>query len=325
MRSRRGVIPVVGGIILCAGVLMTSVRAAEGPPPPSPPPQRITALQAAVLGFIQGMTEYLPVSSTGHLILTNHALGLSRFSGESGPLGPKIVIDDSVEAFDIVLHLGTVLAVLGLYRKRVVQMARGLMGRDPDGMRLLAALGIAFLPAAFVGLAFNKPIKETFYNPVSVAAALAIGGVLMIVIERYFWTRRKNIPRVTQVDHVRLWQAFVIGCAQCIALMPGTSRSMITILAALVIGLDMVTAAEFSFLVALPTLGAATVYEGYKHWSVMTESVGMDGMIIGLLVTTVVAALAIKGLVKWLSGHGLAPFGYYRIALAAAVLAYFAW
>jgi len=204
-------------------------------------------------------------------------------------------------------------------------MLRGLVGRDEAGRRLLAALVVAFLPAAIIGFLFHKPIEEHLYNPVAVAAALAAGAVLMIVIEHHFWRRHKGVRRITDVAQVRLWQALVIGVAQCIAMWPGTSRSMITILAALVIGLDMLAAAEFSFLLALPTLGAATVFTGYKNWAELTAHVGPEGMLVGLVVTVVVAALAVKGFVKWLAGHGLLPFGIYRLALAVAVFAYFAW
>ena len=130
--------------------------------------------------------------------------------------------------------------------------------------------------------------------------------------------------RVTQVDQTRLWQALVIGAAQCLALWPGTSRSMITILAGLIVGLDLVTAAEFSFLLALPTLGAATLYTGYKNWGELTQHVGWPAMVVGLVVTTVVAMLAVRGFLHWLTKHGLLPFGIYRIALAAAVYASFA-
>jgi undecaprenyl-diphosphatase len=122
-----------------------------------------------------------------------------------------------------------------------------------------------------------------------------------------------------------LWQALVIGLAQCLAMWPGTSRSMITILAALVIGLDMLASAEFSFLLALPTLGAATLFTGYKNWNELTGHVGPEAMIVGLVVTVIVAVVAVKGFVKWLTGHGLLPFGIYRIALAAAVFGYFMW
>ena len=149
--------------------------------------------------------------------------------------------------------------------------------------------------------------------------AAAAGGILMIAIEYLFWTRGKGLKRITQVNKVFFWQAIVIGCAQCLAMWPGTSRSMITMLAALVVGLDMVAAAEFSFLLALPTLGAATVYSGYKHWNEMWQAAGIGGIIVGLVVSGIVAAIAVKAFIKWLTRHGLYPFGIYRIILAVAV------
>jgi undecaprenyl-diphosphatase len=203
-------------------------------------------------------------------------------------------------------------------------MARGLVGRNADGLRLLTALAVAFVPAAIVGLLAHQWIKANLFNPMSVIAALAVGGVLMIVIEHYFWRRRAGKSQATPVDQIRMRQALIIGLAQCLAMWPGTSRSMITMLAALVVGLDMVAAAEFSFLLALPTMGAATLYEGYKSWHELSQSVGPEALVIGLVTSAVMAALAVKGFVKWLTGHGLLPFGIYRIALAAAVLAYFA-
>ena len=290
---------------------------------PSAVPEALSTLQAAILGAIQGLTEYLPVSSTGHLILANHAMGLTPVVDPAHPLTSGFQENHAVHAFDIVLHAGTFLAVLGLYRKRVWQMLRGLAGKDPAGLNLLFALAMAFLPAAVVGYKFKDVIEERLYNPVAVAGALAVGGVLMMVIEHYFWRRRRNAQRITNVCDVRLWQALVIGLAQCLAMWPGTSRSMITILAALVIGLDMLASAEFSFLLALPTLGAATLFTGYKNWNELTVHVGPETMIVGLVVTVIVAVVAVKGFVKWLAGHGLLPFGIYRLVLAAAVYAYF--
>jgi undecaprenyl-diphosphatase len=250
-------------------------------------------------------------------------MGLSHFSDPAHPLRSGLEKVPAVDAFEIVIQLGAILAVLGIYRKRVGQMALGVVGRDAAGLRLLAALAIAFLPAAVIGVLCHHWIKAHLFNPTSVIAALAVGGVLMIVIERYFWRRGGGTARLTQVDRVAMGQALVIGLAQCLAMWPGTSRSMITMLAALVVGFDMVAAAEFSFLLALPTLGAATLYEGYKSWDVLSRSAGPEVIVIGLVVSGVVAALAVKGFVRWLTGHGLAPFGVYRIALAAAVYAYF--
>jgi undecaprenyl-diphosphatase len=315
----------LGLLVVAAAAFAESAAppAGEEPEETVAGPARISAWQAAVLGVVEGLTEYLPVSSTGHLILTGHAMGLSHFSDPAHPLRSGLEKVPAVDAFEIVIQLGAILAVLGIYRKRVGQMALGVVGRDAAGLRLLAALAIAFLPAAVIGVLCHHWIKAHLFNPTSVIAALAVGGVLMIVIERYFWRRGGGTARLTQVDRVAMGQALVIGLAQCLAMWPGTSRSMITMLAALVVGFDMVAAAEFSFLLALPTLGAATLYEGYKSWDVLSRSAGPEVIVIGLVVSGVVAALAVKGFVRWLTGHGLAPFGVYRIALAAAVYAYF--
>jgi len=313
---------VVGILALGAAAVMAATVSSEEP---AAGPERISTVQAAILGVIQGLTEYLPVSSTGHLILANYWMGLTRSVDEAHRLTSGIIQSEAVDAFDVVLHAGTFLAVLGLYRKRVGQMAKGLVGRNPAGLQLLVVLVIAFIPAAGFGYAFKKfKVDELLYNPVAVAAALAVGGVLMIAVEHFFWRRRGQGRRTSDVCGVRLWQAVVIGLAQCVALWPGTSRSMITILAALVIGLDMLAAAEFSFLLALPTLGAATAYTLHKDWQQLVEHVGPLAMMVGLVVTFIVAVLAMKGLIKWLTRHGLLPFGIYRLALAAAVLAYFA-
>jgi len=312
-------------VMVCTLGIALAVAVASPASANEPEPKKISAGQAAILGAIQGLTEYLPVSSTGHLILVNHAMGLMTVEDPTHPLTSAFEENRTVHVFDVVLHAGTFLAVLGLYRKRVWQMLRGLAGKDPAGLNLLFVLAIAFLPAAVVGFKFYDVIEERLYNPVAVVGALAVGGVLMIVVEHYFWRRRKDARRVTDVAQVAYWQAAVIGLAQCLAMWPGTSRSMITILAALVVGLDMLAAAEFSFLLMLPTVGAATVLTGLKHWHGLTAAAGADGVLIGLVVTAVVGALAIKGLVKWLTGHGLMPFGIYRIALAAAVFGYFMW
>jgi undecaprenyl-diphosphatase len=314
------VVMFAAGAVLAAGVAGSDNANREAFPPV--PQRHLSVLDAALLGVIEGLTEYLPVSSTGHLILMNHAMGLSS-TDQAHPFTGGISKTPGVDAFDIVIQLGAILAVLGLYRRRVLKMLKGLVGQDPAGLRLLVCLVVAFLPAAVVGFLGHHWITEHLFNPMSVIIALAVGGVLMIVIEHVFWRRRPDVKRITDVCDVRLWQALIIGLAQVLAMWPGTSRSMITILAALVIGLDMIAAAEFSFLLALPTLGAATVYAGYKNWGDLTTYVGVDAMVVGLVVSGVVAALAVKGFVRWLSGHGLLPFGVYRIALAGALVAYF--
>jgi undecaprenyl-diphosphatase len=290
---------------------------------PAPPARNeITAGKAAILGVVEGITEYLPVSSTGHLILAGHYMGLTHFSDRVGPFGRMLDRErmKAIDAFAIVIQLGAILAVLGLYRRRVGQMCLGLVGRSHDGIHLFAVLLVAFLPAAVVGKLFHHKIEEYLFGPVPVALALGVGGVLMIVVEHFFWRRRRNSPRVGDVAKVLFWQGLVIGLAQCLAMWPGTSRSMITILAGLVVGLDMMAAAEFSFLLALPTLSAATIYSAWKDWGALREAAGIDGLLIGLVVSGVVAAIAVKGFVAWLTRHGLLPFGVYRILLAIALL-----
>ena len=291
--------------------------------PPAQPQQKITIPQAAILGVVEGVTEYLPVSSTGHLILAGHAMGLSHFTEEKGFWGRKLEKAPAIDAFEIVIQLGAILAVLGLYRRRVGQMCLGLAGRNTAGLRLVGLLLVAFLPAAAVGYLFHKKIEEHLFGPIPVIIAMAAGGILMIVVEHFFWTRRKTAQRTTQVDAVLFRQAIVIGLAQCLAMWPGTSRSMITILAGLVVGLDMVTAAEFSFLLALPTLCAATVYSGYKQWHELMAATGPAGLAVGLVVSGVVAAVAVKAFVMWLTRHGMMPFGMYRIIAAVFLYRYF--
>lgn len=290
------------------------------------PPEKLSLIKSAILGVVEGLTEYLPVSSTGHLILAGHFMGLVHYSDQAGPFG-KLLDKDKMQAinsFDIVIQLGAILAVLGLYRKRVGQMCAGLVGQNPQGLKLFALLVVAFLPAAIVGVPLHKKIEAFLFGPVPVAYALAVGGVLMIVVE-YFYRRSKSAkPRITDLDMITFRQALIIGIAQIFAMWPGTSRSMITIVAALLVGLDMLAAAEFSFLLALPTLMGATVISAHEDWSVLKQVAGIDGMIVGMVVSGIVAALAIKGFVKWLTHHGLTPFGIYRIIVAALVFLFLA-
>ncbi len=316
---------IASGYALAAPATPASAPALSSAPAdrPAPTDHRISPGEAAILGVVEGITEYLPVSSTGHLILAGYFMDLVKLSDEPGPLGPKIVKSDAIDAFDIVIQLGAILAVVGLYRKRVEQMGLGVIGRDPAGRKLVILLLIAFLPAAIVGLVAHKAIKAYLFSPYPVTAALIVGGVLMIVVEHFFWTKRKDRPR-TSIDAMTYAQALFIGLAQVLAMWPGTSRSMITMLAALVVGLDMIAAAEFSFLLALPTLGAATLYEGYKSRHELFQAAGLDGLLIGLFVSAIVAAVAVAAFVKWLTRHGMMPFGIYRIVLGIVLILIFA-
>ena len=282
--------------------------------------EKLTLVQAAILGVVEGITEYLPVSSTGHLILAGHFMNLIHYSDKTGIFG-KLIDKDKMEAlnsFDIVIQFGAILAVVGLYRNRIGQMCAGLLGKNPKGLKLLGLLVVAFLPAVIIGLPLDETIEAYLFGPVPVAWALAVGGVVMIVVE-YFYRKDKSTGRIRDLDMVTFRQALIIGIAQVLAMWPGTSRSMITILAGLLVGLDMLAAAEFSFLLALPTLMGATTVSAIKHWDVLTQIAGIDGIVVGLVVSGIVAALAVKGFVKWLTHHGLTPFGIYRLIAAALV------
>ncbi len=273
--------------------------------------------QATILGLVEGITEYLPVSSTGHLIITSALLGLGQ------PPETKRAVD----AFNIVIQGGAILAVLGLYWSRVGQMIAGLLGSSPAGLRLFRNLIVAFIPAAILGFLLNEWIERHLFYPVPVMAALAIGGVLMIVIGR--WQRRffhgdehadpADAHCHVDIEHLTWRRALIIGLLQCVAMWPGTSRSMTTIVGGMFVGLRPRQAAEFSFLLGLPTLGAACVYSALKNFTSsepnMIEALGLGPIIVGVLVATVSAAIAIKWLVAFLSRHGLAAFGWYRLGL----------
>lgn len=277
--------------------------------------------QAVILGLVEGITEYLPVSSTGHLIIASALMGLDR---------PEV--KDAVDAFDIVIQGGAILAVLGLYWARVAQMLRGLVGRDPGGLRLLVNLGIAFVPSAALGLALSDAIKAHLFYVGPVAAALALGGVYMILLERWRERRAETVEEGDDITAVTPLQALLIGVMQCAALIPGTSRSMMTITGGYVVGLRPARAAEFSFLLGLPTLGAATLYSLYRNvrdasasgTGNLFQELGVAPAVIGLVVAAVSAAAAVKWLVGFLGRHGLAPFGWYRFAVAGAMLALWA-
>jgi undecaprenyl-diphosphatase len=261
-------------------------------------------LVAIVLGLVEGLTEFLPVSSTGHLVLMSHWLGSS---------------DEGAKSFDIVIQLGAILAVVVHYRALLLERLRGLLARDERAVRLFGALVVAFIPAALVGLVLGKTIKRLLFGPLPVAAALFVGGVVMIVLERF--RRSHHVSGETGVEQVTWRRALLIGVGQCFSLWPGMSRSMSTIVAGQLSGLSTPTAAEFSFLLSIPTLGAATVYEGFKSRHELMHGVGGLELAVGLVVSFVVAWVVIAAFIRYLGKRGLAPFGWYRIALAVLVFA----
>lgn len=278
--------------------------------------------QAAVLGIVEGITEYLPVSSTGHLILAASLMGLD------GRPEMKSALDN----FEIVIQGGAILAVVGVYWPRMVQMLRGLVGRDPAGLRIVINLWIAFVPSAALGFLLSKQIKAYLFYPGPVLAALAVGAVYMMLVER--WWRAKwraaagsKPGREMDVSDVRPRQALLIGLLQCVSLFPGTSRAMMTITGGYLVGLPPRKAAEFSFLLGLPTLTAATLYSLYKDFKEsaaggrpdLFTQLGPTAVAVGLIVAALSAAAAVKWLVGFLGKHGLTPFGWYRLVLCVVL------
>ena len=259
-------------------------------------------IHAAILGIIEGLTEYLPVSSTGHLILASAWLGLQG---------------EAVNAFEIVIQSGAILAVLGLYRAQVARILRGMLGQDAAGRRLGLNLLVSFAPAVVAGLALHRQVKTLLFSPWPVAAALALGGAAILVLDGPL--RRKTAASPMTLETLRVQDALLIGIVQCLALWPGTSRAMVTLLAGMCVGLPAPAAAEYSFLLALPMLGAATAFDALKSGRVLLHDVGAASLAIGLAVSAIVAALAVAGFVRYLSRRGLAVFGWYRIVLAGAV------
>jgi undecaprenyl-diphosphatase len=277
--------------------------------------------QALILGIVEGITEYLPISSTGHLIIASSLLGLDE------PPETKAAVD----AFNIVIQGGAILAVLGLYRARVLQMIRGLLGRDAGGLRLVVNIVIAFLPAAVLGPLLDDRIEALLFRPWPVIAALAVGGVALILLtpwqRRHFHDTASGDEGRTYVDieHLTWRLAVIIGLLQCVAMWPGTSRSMMTIVGGMLVGMRPKHAAEFSFLLGLPTLGGACVYKGAKNLlgegPDLLEVLGPTAVIVGFAAATVSAALAVRWLVGYLGRHGVAAFGWYRLALCAVLVA----
>lgn len=276
----------------------------------------ISAFDAAILGVVEGLTEFLPVSSTGHLILTTHLLGLDAAAG----LTAEQVV--GVKAFEIVIQIGAMLAVVGLYASRVKAMLLGLVGRDREGLNLLLQLFIGVLPAVVLGVLADDWIKARLFGIIPVIWALLVGGIAMIGIELWRGWKLRDVPpeerpsRGRTVAEMTLRAALIIGCAQCVAMWPGTSRSMMTIVAALLLGFSPRAAAEFSFLLALPTLGGAALHDAIGDGAAILTVAGWGGITVGLITSFVVAWLAVKGFIALLNRHGLIGFGVYRIILA---------
>ena len=262
-------------------------------------------LHALILGIVEGLTEFLPVSSTGHLILVGQLL---NFNDEKG------------KVFEIAIQFAAILAVVWEYRARLGH-ALVSVTTEPASRRLATNLIVAFLPAAILGFLFIKQIKHYLFNPIVVASALIIGGVLILWAER-----RKHVIRAETVDDITWPDALKVGFAQALAMIPGTSRSGATIIGGLFFGLSRKTAAEFSFFLAIPTMFAATFYDVYKNWKLFSaDDIGMFA--VGSAASFICALLAVRGLIRFISRHDFTVFAWYRIVFGVLVLlsAYMGW
>ncbi|MDD1013883.1 undecaprenyl-diphosphate phosphatase [Pseudomonas rubra] len=257
-----------------------------------------TGLQAVILGIVEGLTEFLPISSTGHQIVV---ADLINFGGERAM------------AFNIIIQLGAILAVVWEFRRKILEVVVGLP-RQRQAQRFTVNLLIAFMPAVVLGVLFADLIHEYLFNPITVAAALVVGGVIMLWAER-----REHVIRVDQVDDMSWSDALKIGCAQCLAMIPGTSRSGSTIIGGLLFGLSRKAATEFSFFLAMPTMVGAAVYSGYKYRDLFQPD-DFPVFAIGFVVSFIFAMIAVRGLLKFIANHSYAAFAWYRIVFGLIIL-----
>ncbi len=265
----------------------------------------MTYLQALILGIVEGITEFLPVSSTGHLLLTQRILGIQA--------------SEAADAFAICIQGGAILAVLGLYRGHAAQAVKGLVGKDVEDRKLVINLVVAFLPAAIIGFLFNKAIERVLFGMWPVATAWLIGGLAIFGVARWYKKREQGVGLALAGLP---WQsALIIGLAQTLAMWPGTSRSLVTLLAGLMVGLSVSAAVEFSFLLGVLTLGAASGYKLLKSGHVMLEAYGPVTLAVGFVSAWIFAVLAVRWMVAYLRTKDLSVFGYWRVSLALVTVA----
>ncbi len=271
----------------------------------------LSVLDAVILGTVEGVTEYLPISSTGHLHITERLLGV----------GDTPDTKDAADSYAIAIQAGAILAVLVLFWRRILTVFQGLIGRSVAGRKLLIALLVAFVPAIIFGLALEKVIKEHLLAAGPIAFAWVVGAIAIFALARYHQAAKNGVKKIgAPLESITLRQAGLIGAAQCLALWPGTSRSLVTLAAGLLVGLSLDAAVEFAFLLGLMTLGAGTAYEGLKNGSTMVDAFGLPTILIGVAVAFVTAVVSVKWMVEYLKQHSLAVFGWYRLGAAAVVV-----
>ena len=262
--------------------------------------QSETIISALILGIVEGLTEFIPVSSTGHILLLGHFLGF----------------ENTGKIFEVLIQLGAILAILTIYFYRLLNIAKALP-TSSAARRFVAGVTIAFLPAAFAGVFLHKFIKEVlFESPMLICIMLIIGGVILLWVDR---KASKMTPKYTNVEEYPIWLMFVIGCCQCIAMIPGVSRSGATIAGSLLLGTNKRSAAEFTFFLAMPTMGGAFVYDLYKNIDLVTTD-DLLLVAVGFAAAFVVGAIVVKYLLDFVTKYGFAPFAYWRILIGTVGL-----
>jgi undecaprenyl-diphosphatase len=263
----------------------------------------LLACKALILGVVEGLTEFLPVSSTGHLIVAGSLLNFT---------------DEHAKTFDVVIQLGAILAVCWEFRRRIGSVVAGLPSR-PDARRFTLNVIIATIPAIVLGLLFEKTIKAALFSPVPVAFALVAGGVVILWAEARQRTRGETAARVQSVDDLSAVDALKVGLAQCFALIPGMSRSGSTIIGGMLFGLDRRVATEFSFFLAIPIIFGATAYELHKDWHLLSVD-ALGTFTLGFLAAFVSAFACVRWLLRYIAAHDFTAFAWYRIAFGLLIL-----
>jgi undecaprenyl-diphosphatase len=267
--------------------------------------QTIYLWKAFFLGIVEGITEFLPISSTGHLILFGNWISFES---------------NEAKVFEVVIQLGSILAVVWIFRHRLFQMVRGTLRLEPVEVAFTRNLLIAFLPSAIIGLLFIKAIKALFFHPGVVVVTLVLGGLIMLWVERRRPANSAQAPadQVQTLEKITWKQALIVGCAQCLAMVPGTSRSGSTIIAGMLSGIQRKTATEFSFFLAIPTMLAAAVYDFYKHAHLLTQQ-DLLAIAVGFVSAFVCALVVVRAILVFVSRHTYRAFAWYRIALGLVV------
>jgi undecaprenyl-diphosphatase len=306
--SLKAMLPLIGTVALVIVALILAVVArSQAGDSSGGGVDELSIWAAIVLGIVEGLTEYLPVSSTGHLLVTNEILGI----------GQTEEAEEALETYAICIQAGAIAAVFLLFQERIRQMIDGILGRSEEGRRVILAVIVAFIPTAIIGLAIVGTVRERLFGVPPIAGAWLVGGIGILILTRSGLMQRGGL----ELGQITARHAAIIGVAQAIAMWPGTSRSLITIVAAVLVGLSLRAAVEFSFLLGLATLGAATAATAVSGGGQLIELYGWVNPAVGMVVAFLAALASVKWMVDWLQQRSFDVFGYYRIVIGIAAFA----